>query len=316
MIEYSKDDISYELARDAYYGISFKSEERAGSVQSGYVVEMNEMVGIFSEFITDENRNEIKAALEYYRSGYLQRLNAFLNALSRCMSPAIAGPSNFPFARNEKRNNTADKRRDEWLEWSKKAKEKMRRRFDPAIRERAPISSDDSDAIVKLQAKIEKLEALQKTMRAANKILRRKKRDKTVSDTDYVTGKMIELIALNIPKTEVMLLFEPDFAGRTGYPSYRLTNNNAAIKQAKKRIAQLEREQARPDVEDRQVGDVTISENRDLNRMQLFFPGDPGQEMKDKLSANGFHWARSQGAWQRKLNANARYAVKRVLDVE
>ncbi len=62
--------------------------------------------------------------------------------------------------------------------------------------------------------------------------------------------KIIQLGALGISKIEAAKLFVPDFAGRTGYPSYRLTNNNAVIKQARKRIVQLEKGQARPDVED------------------------------------------------------------------
>ncbi len=321
MIEYSKDDIPYELACDAHRGTSFKAEERAEQVQEGYVNEIGAVVERLSGFATDDNKHQIKAALEYYRDGYIKHMTALLHAKSLCMSPAIAGPSNFPFARNEKRNNTADKRRDEFLAWDKKAKEKMLKQFDPAILARAPISSDDPTAVELLQAKIEKLESLQVTMKAANTIVRRKEGGKLAYGFEFeakqaatLAGKVIELKELGLSQDEATRLFVPDFAGRIGYPSYKLTNNNAAIKQAKKRVAQLEQEQTRPDVEDRQVGDVTISENRDLNRLQLIFPGDPGQAMKDKLHANGFHWARSQGAWQRKLNDNARYAVKRVLE--
>jgi len=58
MINYSKDDINYDLARDAHRGTSFKAEERAEQVQVGYVAEMDTVVEVFSAFVTNENKNQ------------------------------------------------------------------------------------------------------------------------------------------------------------------------------------------------------------------------------------------------------------------
>lgn len=63
MVEYSKSDISYDLACEAYYGISFKSEERAESVQADYVAEMDAMVKEFTGY-EGNNIHEVIGALE------------------------------------------------------------------------------------------------------------------------------------------------------------------------------------------------------------------------------------------------------------
>ena len=36
--------------------------------------------------------------------------------------------------------------------------------------------------------------------------------------------------------------------------------------------------------------------------------------MREVLKSNGFKWAPSQGAWQRQLTNNARYALKKVIE--
>ena len=50
----------------------------------------------------------------------------------------------------------------------------------------------------------------------------------------------------------------------------------------------------------------------DANRLQVFFDEIPPEDVRSALKSNGFHWARSAGAWQRQLSANAIYAASRV----
>jgi len=52
--------------------------------------------------------------------------------------------------------------------------------------------------------------------------------------------------------------------------------------------------------------------NKDLGRLQLFFDEKPNEIERNRLKANGFKWAPSQGAWQRQLNDNAIYAAGRL----
>lgn len=54
-----------------------------------------------------------------------------------------------------------------------------------------------------------------------------------------------------------------------------------------------------------------IVRNRETVRLQLIFDGKPEEKTREILKSNGFRWAPSCGAWQRLLNENAEYALKR-----
>lgn len=64
------------------------------------------------------------------------------------------------------------------------------------------------------------------------------------------------------------------------------------------------------------VGSVRVLENVEQDRLQVFFEGKPDESMRSSLKKCGFHWSPTQGAWQRQLTDNARYAVKQVLGVD
>ena len=66
-------------------------------------------------------------------------------------------------------------------------------------------------------------------------------------------------------------------------------------------------------VEDQHDG-YTYRENNEIMRVQFVFPGKPDDETRAMLKENGFRWAPSQGAWQRQLTANAKYAAHRVME--
>lgn len=52
--------------------------------------------------------------------------------------------------------------------------------------------------------------------------------------------------------------------------------------------------------------------NNDLMRLQLLFDGKPSEEIRTILKSNGFRWSPNQKAWQRLLNDNALYSLKRI----
>ena len=52
--------------------------------------------------------------------------------------------------------------------------------------------------------------------------------------------------------------------------------------------------------------------NPDLNRLQIFFTKKPSEELRQELKGRGFHWARSEGAWQRQLTKNSVYSASRI----
>ena len=96
------------------------------------------------------------------------------------------------------------------------------------------------------------------------------------------------------------------------HESWELSNLGANIRRLKERREQLAALKASARVE-RMVGEVKVVEDPDIARVQLFFPGKPDQATRDKLKANGFRWAPSEGAWQRQLNNSGRWAAEQVL---
>jgi len=170
------------------------------------------------------------------------------------------------------------------------------------------ISSDDPDALIKLREKLANLERSQEIMKAANKVIRNKK----LSDS----GKIAEIVeSLEMGEQQAKNLLEPDFAGRVGFPSYSLTNNNANMRTVKGRIAEMEK---RKEALENNGGENTTIEsngiklvqNLEENRIQLIFPGKPSDDIRKKLKSNGFRWAPSQSAWQRQLNNRSIWIAK------
>ena len=304
LLTFDESDIDLRLATNAFCNTSFLPEKRGRQIVREYVAEMQALVEEFGRYVTDDNRDAIAADLEEYLQGYIRRLNAYLTAHSQVASPMITGPARFPVARNQKRSDTADRRSQELLEYRDRFKVRLRKKYDPRLIARAPISSGDDDAIAKLRAKIEKGEQLQVLMKAANAVIRQR-----LSDEQKVAG----LVELGIKETRAWKLLKRDFAGQIGFASYELTNNAANIRRMKERVETLQRECSRVHAEDREINGVRVVENREMNRLQLFFPGKPPVEVRNLLKRNGFKWAPSQGAWQRQLTDNAARAAAEIV---
>ena len=56
--------------------------------------------------------------------------------------------------------------------------------------------------------------------------------------------------------------------------------------------------------------------NAETNRLQVFFDEIPSTELRQELKSRGFHWARSEGAWQRQLTDNAIYSASRITAIQ
>ncbi len=162
---------------------------------------------------------------------------------------------------------------------------------------RAGVSSDDPDAVAKLQEELAGLVQKQERMKAANHALRR--------------GDDAALQALGYSDAQIAELKLADFCGRTGYPDYALKNNNANIRRVQQRIAELSQPR---ESSAREVNGVRLIEDAEENRLCLVFPGKPEDAVRRLLRTQGFMWSPSRTAWVRKLNNGARYAAQRVLD--
>jgi hypothetical protein len=167
-----------------------------------------------------------------------------------------------------------------------------------AARNNTAIFSDDPNATEKLSAKIERLEARQAMMTAANKLVRK----------NDVEG----LINMGFSPESAAGLLKGDFCGRKGFASYVLSNNGANIRRLKDRLQQQQKLESL-ETRSETVGGVEIVQNAEINRTQIFFPGKPDDATRGQLKMRGFRWAPSEGAWQRHLSSGAEYWAREIV---
>ncbi len=147
------------------------------------------------------------------------------------------------------------------------------------------ISSDDPQAIVKLEERIAKLSTLQEKMKAVNKAIKAKK-----SLTD---------LGLGIDENDAKKLSTKNQFGYVGFPRFELSNNNANMIRLKKRLEYLKKTQAIPTMAPISQNGIEIRDSAETNRIQIYFPGKPPQATIEHLKSNGFRWSPSQKCWQR-----------------
>src|ERR1019366_6802030 len=111
-------DIPESLAYAAHSGTSWVPERRSVSTREEYA---QTLVNIKAELSRHAKTDEACAVLEIefarFHEGYCRRYRAYLASRSRIVSSMIAGPSNFPARRMEKRGDIAHKRLGEFLDF-------------------------------------------------------------------------------------------------------------------------------------------------------------------------------------------------------
>ena len=232
---------------------------------------------------------------------YARRLAEWYNKQFRiemmCPSVMISGGSNFPVRKKEKQNAAQDRHYQLYKEI-----QQIPEKIAGLLRGTNIIKSSDADALEKLQQKVEKLEALQIEMKEANAYYRK---HKTLKGYNDFSDERAETLDKAIEETWYKKPFAP----------FELTNNNAKIKNAKARIAKIERlkrEATEQPESEKETTLFKVVENAEIMRLQVIFDGKPNTEARSIMKSNGFRWSPSNSAWQRQLTDNARYAVKRV----
>lgn len=214
-----------------------------------------------------------------------------------CPSILVSGGSNFP-VRKKERQVAAWKSNHEFYEYVQGILTKL----EAILYGKEIIKSNDERAIEKLEEKLEDMKTQQEKMKAANKALRLK-------DPEAGNDALREL---GYSEQEIAELRKPDYIGRLGYPDWELSNNNANIHRVEERIKSLKAVKEKGSSE-QEYETFKAVENTEAMRYQIIFDGKPEPEVRDLLKSNGFKWAPSQGAWQRQITANGRYAFERVI---
>lgn len=288
--------INEEAARRANDMNSFR-DYKAGSATAEYrrmVDAATELAERQKQRVDPMYHEKIDRLLEIYCRKLAENMNASYSIEARCPSILISGGGNFPVRKKEKQNAARDRNLEEW-NYIQGLLDKIRSVGTGGI------SSDDPQAVEKLEAKLATLEKHQEMMKAANAAIRMK---------DPAKGDA-KLAELGYTPEDIAKLRAPDFCGRIGYPAYELQNNNANIRRIRGRIAELKkRTENTPEGWEFDGGRVVV--NTAENRLQIIFDGKPDADIRTELKGEGFRWAPSQGAWKRQLTDNAMRAARRL----
>lgn len=177
------------------------------------------------------------------------------------------------------------------------------------------MSAELNEQISQYQAQLEKGLHLQDLMKKANAIIK-----KNIS----VEEKVTHLVSLGLSKSQAENILQPDFAGRKGFPTYKLTNNNANNRRIEERIATLKKKlqgakavASSGQAEEYIFDGGTIEVNYDIDRVQILFPGGRvDKEMYKTLRGNGYVYSPSNKAFQRKITPQAINNAIRLFDAK
>ena len=234
---------------------------------------------------------KIDSLVDTYARKLAENMNSSFSIEARVPSILIAGGSNFPVRKKEKQNAARDRNMEEWND-IQGLLDKIRSTG------MGGISADDPQAVQKLEAKLEKLQAAQDTMKAVNAYYRK---HKTLDGCPNLSAERIEKMKADM-SSQWHIEDKP-------YPSWALSNNNAEIRRIKGRIAELTKKQETA-YAGWEFDGGTVEANKEDNRLQIFFEEKPDDKTRETLKENGFRWSPKAGAWQRQLNDNAIYAAE------
>ncbi len=285
--------INEDLARRANEMNSFFSYVPGRATQS-YRAEVDEAAALAErqkQRVDPMYHEKIDGLLDAFARKLADNINRRNEIATRVPSILVAGGSNFPVRKKEKQNQADAAAMKEYRQ-IRGLLDKIRGTG------RGGISADDPAAVDKLKAKLAGLERDQEKMKAVNAYHRK---HKTLEGCPQLTQDEIEKLNASMARD---WRSEPK-----PYPSFHLTNNNAVIRQTKKRIEELSAK-AETEYEGWRFDGGEVKMDQEINRLQVFFDAKPDRETCSAMRHEGFRWAPSVGAWQRQLNDNAIRAAK------
>lgn len=291
-------NINETAARTANDLMSFSSYKNGSKTEEyrEYVDQAYELADRVAKAKPDQADRVYKMAARYSKN-MAEYINRDIHIGCMCPSVMISGAGNFP-VRKKARQNQARDRNYQFFNQTQSILNKMGN----ILYGNEQIKSSDDNAIEKLEEKLADLKDKQAQMKAVNKAIRLKE-----------TKKGDELLkSMGYSDEQIKQLREPDFCGRTGYPDFKLRNNNSNIHRIERRIKNL-REAKNRGILKTENQFFKVIENTDIMRLQLFFDGKPEPEVREVLKSNSFRWSPKNMCWQRQLTKNAQYALERVI---
>lgn len=280
-----------ELAKRSGQWTSFDPERHAEVMLDSMESGLSEFLNQLPEEVRDD-----------YEDRYIEKFKEWLSAQSRCFSQAITGAGGWKpatFRRHEKTNAAERNAYNRLQEWCQKVIKRCNRQ------ERLTGWAE----VERLEAILEQLTEDQENMKAANKVVRSKRLAEV--------QKVDELVALGYTEEIAIKLLSLRGWWGAGFAPFELSNNNARIKDTEAKIhrhrALAERGVGGDEVHEHPWGKVVVAFANE--RYRFIFDGKPEPDVISLLKSNGFKWSPKNAAWQRQITANAKYAVKRVIEV-
>lgn len=164
------------------------------------------------------------------------------------------------------------------------------------------IYSTDENALEQLRARLESEKAKYEEMKAENKYFR-----KNCTMKGYPGMKDEDAARIDEAISNAYSWC------KAPYPQYCMQNMSQKIRATEQRIKALEREETRTEEVYNTDGlGFEVVENKEISRLQIIFPGDGRVDDKTyaDLRHKGFVYSRTNRAFQRQLNENARWIAK------
>lgn len=275
--------------------MSSHSDYKKGSATEEYqnqVAEAKEIAERQKKRVDPMYHEKIDQLLDTYCRKLAENMNKGFEIDMRCPSVLVCGPANFPTRKKEKQIAAWDKNMEEY-NYIQGLLQKIKGVGTGGI------SSDDPDAIKKLELKLDQLTQSQEMMKAVNAYYRK---HKTLDGCTAAPQEVIDSIKADMAQSWHW--------SDSPFAPYALSNNNATIRATKQRIEDLKKRSEKPLDGGWKFNGGEVVFNNELNRLQVIFDGKPDADIRSELKSNGFRWAPSQNAWQRQLTNNAIFTAK------
>lgn len=299
------EDIDAAFATRAFAGTSFVPEKRGQARREEYAAHVN---GFYAELwplaTNDEMKTLLATEMERYRQGYLSMTNAWLASHSNIVSTMIAGPSNFPARRMEKRGQWADNKINGLLEWDERAGAAVKRKLLDARPE-----EEKANHAWRLVER-----ALSSSLEAIRQIDEERLPYTRSLFVSSIAGK-VERLAAN-GEAEIVakaLQLVRDYNASHKKPAISERHSFWRLGQSADSVAQrIEQTQSSEPETIASSEGVEVIADAAADRVRIVFAAKPDIEVIGKLKASGWHWSRTEGAWQRKLTENAMASAHRI----
>lgn len=165
-----------------------------------------------------------------------------------------------------------------------------------------PISGDDPAAPEKLQARIEFMREQHEKKKAKNAYWRK---HGTMKGYPGISDRRAAEIDEEIKQ-------QPLEAWRVPCPIYATdTANIRRLEQRLKDITKQREQAAAPGAEkETEYSGFTVNRDASAGRINISFDGKPGEDAREILKRNGFHWSPKAKIWTRQLTGNAERALR------